>query len=211
MSPVQSLSSTGSQATPQTTIAAASISDLVQHALFLLDHARLIAKPIDPKIIEAILQARDDLAANKLSVPTEAAFRAAFVDLAASMRPITIESLSPECEKVAKDEQRIYFRMIWWLLLFIVPFSLLTFGVSWLITDITAMIDAECHLEAALYCSGAPTGPHGVSQNPTPIPIVDPAALNRANVLLFYRVAWLNILTFHSVDQSRIDYPCFSG
>src|SRR5262249_40016665 len=36
--------------------------------------------------------------------------------------------------------------------------------------------------------------------------IVDPAALNRANVLLFYRVAWLNILTFHSVDQKRIDY-----
>src|SRR5262249_40414090 len=94
----------------------------------------------------------------------------------------------------------------WWLLLFIVPFSLLTFGVSWLITDITTMIDSECHLEAALYCSGAPAGPQGASQNPTPIPIVDPAALNPANVLLFYRVAWLNILTFHSVDQSRINY-----
>jgi hypothetical protein len=197
-----------SRVIPNATIVVSPIGDLIQRALFLLDHARLITKPIDVKIIQPILQARNDLAAGTLSVPTEASFRAAFVDLAVAMLPVTIESLSPECEEVARAEQRTYFRMMWRLLLFIVPFSLLSFGVSWLINDITAIIDAECRVEATLYCSGAPASARvGGSQNAdTQIPVVDPVALNRANVLLFYRVAWLNILTFHSVAQDRINY-----
>jgi hypothetical protein len=195
-------------AIPNTKIVGAPIGDLIQQALFLLDHARVIAKPIDNNVIQAILQARDDLAAGKLSVGTEAGFRAAFVELAATMRPVTIESLSPECEEVARAERKTYFRMIWWLLLFIVPFSLLSFGVSWLINDITEILEAECRVEPSLFCSGTPAAARAAgSQNAgNQMPIVDPVALNRANVLLFYRVAWLNVLTFHAVAQDRIDY-----
>lgn len=184
-------------------ISAAPVETLIGETLFLLDHAQTAGKPVPGSIITPILVARDAKTAGTLTAAEETDFRVAAAQLAALMQPVTVDSLSPECLEAAHKERISYFRKVTWLLAFILPFSLLSFGVSWLSKDITDMLEAECRLEAALYCSSAPAAARTGTPAAT---LIDPAALNRANVLLFYRIEWLNILTFYSVDKERISY-----
>jgi hypothetical protein len=181
-----------------------SLQESITNALQLLNYASEHAKTVSQDVVLAITQANAAEANNTMTPEIEAQFWTSFSKLADSVKPVTVESLSPECNTIARKERRYY--SIWSisLLLIIIPISIASFATNSIIDELEQKADIVCKREPDLKCanpalSGVPAG------YPTDAALANRGDLKATIELMYFRLRWLDRLLLYQYSITELD------
>jgi hypothetical protein len=176
--------------------------EALQGAELLLRYAAEAGKDLSDDIVAPIIKARKN---EDSTAPLEAEFWIALSKLSSTVRPVSVDSLSPQCKVIISNEKRNY--SIWsvLLLIIIIPLSAATFSASTIIKDVISKVDEICKSETILNCKTSESLSIVPSAEPKDDELNNKILVEAATSMMYFRLRWLNRLSFYQIKMTDLD------